>query len=45
MATGLEAMFESKGTKSGQKKYTLILEKKDRAGNPVDTFNLPCHGW
>jgi hypothetical protein len=45
LADALSAMYISKGTHTASKKYTMILTKKDKAGNPIDTFNLTCHGW
>ena len=46
LADALKVMYRSQGTNSKTKKYTLILEKKDKkTENVIDKFVLEAYGW
>ncbi|MDC0190227.1 hypothetical protein OAJ77_03240 [Rhodospirillales bacterium] len=45
LAEALLKMYESKGTEGANKKYQIRAEKRNNAGNVIDTFNLQAFGW
>jgi hypothetical protein len=45
LADALLKMYQSKGINSASRKHQLLLEKRNSAGNTIDTFKLTAYGW